>query len=642
MLSPIWSSPKWISSARRSLPFRPRLHALLTIALLIASASLLEAQEAQSSSTVPAGDLVFKSVVNRVVLDVVVTGPDGKPVHGLTQKDFSVDEDGLPQQILSFDVHDLASSSDFAKLPPLPPNTFVDIPTAPEHGPLYVLLLDLVNTESKDEPYARAQLLKFVQDKPPGTRFAIFVLSDGLHLIQGFTDDQKQLASVLDPANPHSHIPRIFLYQNNYGRGDVGMMVSVMTFIGRFLNGLPGRKNLLWFAGDFPLTFSPTDDVRSYQDEIKGTLDTLAQAQVAVYPVDVRGVVYENAHAPAGDTGGGGVTSDFRNGSQSNANASAGSSGQAAAAAQGGGGGGGGVSHDTQDQGYSVLMASYQVQDELAKTTGGHAFHSNNGLKDLLEQVVEEGANYYTLSYSPTNKNYNGKARSIRVTLSNQSYRLAYRRSYYGTDIDAPRSNANFHVVDMPETPAPRKLGDSLYANMQHGAPLAHQIYFRVQIHPTSAVAVATPEQMANLQEQPAYFRARRKNKPAKALTPVKLQTYVVDYTVMAHPAGAASNRRPLTFEIAAAAYDADGRMLNGVVDNSTPANGQNSDGGNKQEFYRAEQPIDVPVGAASIRVAVRDAATDHIGALEVALPLAPEPQVQATAPNGSASAKPN
>jgi VWFA-related protein len=636
----------WLSSAWLPVSYARRLRALLVMATMIAimavAASRLGAQKAQSSSTSPPGDMVFKSVVNRVVLDVVVTDSEGKPVHGLTQKDFSVEEDGRPQQTLSFDVHDLASASDFAKLPPLPPNTFVDIPTAPERGPLYVLLLDLVNTETKDEPYARAQLLKFIQDKPPGTRFAVFVLSDGLHLVQGFTDDQKRLASVLDPANPHSHIPRIFLYQNNYGRNDVGMMVSVITFIGRFLNGLPGRKNLLWFAGDFPLTFSPTDDVRSYQDEIKGTLDTLAQAQVAVYPVDIRGVVYENAHAPAGDTGGGGVTSDFHNGS-SNANASAGTSGQASTAAQGGGGGGGSVSHDTQDQGYSILMASYQVQDELAKTTGGHAFHSNNGLKDLLEQVVEEGANYYTLTYSPTNKNYNGTLRAIRVTLSNHSYQLAYRRSYYGTDIDAPRSNANFHVVDMPETPAPRKLGDSLYANMQHGAPMAHEVYFRVQIHPVGTAGLATPEQMANLQAQPAYFRARRKNRPAKALAPVQLQTYAVDYTVMAKPPGPGGNIRPTGFEIAAAAYDSDGRMLNGVVDDSTPA-GAKSGGGGKQEFYRAEQQIDVPAGATSIRVAVRDISTDRIGALEVGLPLASEPSAQATAPDAAApgAAKPD
>lgn len=620
---------------------RVRVSVVISVFFAFLCASFLVAQQGDSAKEgqgLGPGDLIFKSSVNRVVLDVVVTDSEGKPVHGLTEKDFSVAEDGQPQQILSFDVHDLESGSDFAKVPPLPPNTFVNIPTAPEKGPLYVLLLDLVNTETSDEPYARAQLLKFMQSKPAGTRFAVFVLSDGLHLVQGFTDDQKQLTDLLDPKNPKSHIPRIFLYQRNYGRGNVSQMVSVVTFIGRFLNGLPGRKNLLWFAGDFPLTFAPTDDVRSYQDEIKGALDTLAEAQVAVYPVDVRGVVYENAHAPAGDAGAGGVTSDFRNGSSTSSAAASSTATSSAPPATIS------AAHDTGDQGISLLQASYQAQDEIAKTTGGHAFHSNNGLKELLDNVVEEGANYYTLTYSPTNKNYNGSQRSIHVELAKRGYQLAYRRSYYGTMLDTPRTDKNYHVVAMPETAAPRKLGDSLYANMQHGAPLAHQIYFRAQIHAEGSVGTATPEQMANLQEQPAYFRARKKNKPAKALSPVQLQTYLVDFTVMAQ-SKSVGTARPAGFEIAAAAYDADGKMLNGVVANaSTPSPQQNAAGGGKG-FYRAEQPIDVPVGATSIRVAVRDVSTDRIGAMEVSLPLAAEPQAQAASPSqsgNSGTAKPN
>jgi hypothetical protein len=289
-------------------------------------------------------------------------------------------------------------------------------------------------------------------------------------------------------------------------------------------------------------------------------------------------------------------------------------------------------------------MASYQVQDEIAKTTGGHAFHSNNGLKELLDNVVEDGANYYTLTYSPTNKNYNGSPRSIRVELAKRGYQLAYRRSYYGTTLDTPRTDKNYHVVAMPETAAPRKLGDSLYANMQHGAPLAHQIYFRAQIHPEGTVGTATPEQMSNLQEQPAYFRARRKNKPAKPLSPVQLQTYLVDFTVMAQ-SKAVGTARPAGFEIAAAAYDADGKMLNGVVANASAPNPQPTAEGGGKGFYRAEQPIDVPVGATSIRVAVRDISTDRIGAMEVSLPLAAESQAQAASPSQSGnpgSAKPN
>jgi VWFA-related protein len=402
-----------------------------------------ENTQASPAAQKPAGgDLVLRSTVNRVVLDVVVTDSNGKPVRGLTAKDFSVAEDGRTQEILAFDVHSLETPSDFAKLPPLPVNTFVNIPPAPERGPLYVLLLDLVNSENTDEPYARKQLLNFISEKPKGTRVAIFVLSDGLHLVQGFTDDEKQLSVVLDPANPRPHIPRIFLEQKNFGKGDVGMMVSVVTEIGRFPDGLPGRKNLLWFAGDFPLTFSPTDDVKSYQDEIKAALDTLAQAQVAVYPVDIRGVVTENAHGAAGSTGAGGVTSDYHSGG---APAGSGGATEPIGSASADSTPFANVPHAGGDQGNSLLMQSYSIQDQLAKITGGRAFHSNNGLKDLLEAVVEDGANYYTVTYSPSNHNFNGAPRAIRVELANRSYQLSYRRSYYGTDLDALKTREEAH-----------------------------------------------------------------------------------------------------------------------------------------------------------------------------------------------------
>src|SRR5438552_5824915 len=79
-------------------------------------------------------DLMFKRQVRRVIVDVVVTDSHGKSVRGLTQKDFSVNEDGKAQQILSFDPHFSDSPPDFVppKIPPLPPNSFVNVPAAPE------------------------------------------------------------------------------------------------------------------------------------------------------------------------------------------------------------------------------------------------------------------------------------------------------------------------------------------------------------------------------------------------------------------------------------------------------------------------------------------------------------------------------
>jgi len=636
-----------------------RTQLLLAAVLLLWSPCSVFAQEQARPSppSQPARDVVFKSVVNRVILDVVVTDAQGKPVHGLTRPDFSVVEDNNPQKILSFDVHDLASADphdldsapEFPKVASLPPNTLVNAPRALEHGPLNVLLLDLVNTETGDQAYARQQLLQFISSKPQGTRFAIFVLSDGLHLVQGFTDDEKRLSEVLDPAHPSPHLPRVFLYQNNYGRGEIGMMVSVFTFISRFLDGLPGRKNLIWFSGEFPIQLFPHDgDDLNYSDEAKVALDTMARGQVAVYPVDIRTVMVNNPHAPAGSTGTGGVPYDFHDGGAPEPSPDL-SPGAVSPAASSGGmqlqPTGVSFSNPAQTggaEGYSLIANSYMVQDEIARTTGGRAFHGDNGLKDVIEEAVEDGSNYYTLTYAPSNQHYNGALRSIQVELDKEGYHLSYRRAYYAYDPNIPLlekekekekgKDKNRRASDSSQLP--RKLGDSLFANMQHGAPLVHEIFFRAHIRTLGPPAQATAAQMSSLVEQPAFFQVRRKNRSASPLLSIQLQPYLIDYSFMANPlqpASAGHSLLPPKVEVAVAAYDENGRMLNASVETSSPTEPVGAE--EADHIYRVQQQIDVPVNAKSIRIAMRDISTDRIGAMEVDLPLAPEAQAQATTP---------
>ena len=163
-----------------------------------------------------------------------------------------------------------------------------------------------------------------------------------------------------------------------------------------------------------------------------------------------------------------------------------------------------------------------------------------------------------------------------------------------------------------------RQPADSLYPNMQHGAPLAHQLLFRAHIHALAPPKKATAEQMASLADQPAFFRERRQDRAAKPLRPIQLQTYEIDYTVAA--------RYPV-LEIAAAAFDEDGKMLNGVVQRAAEDTEEFLPGSRRDGIYRLQQHFDVPVSAVSVRLAVRDVATDNVGALEVTLPLAAEDQ---------------
>ncbi len=614
-----------------------RLSKLSLAAILLSSTVILAQRSGAGGADSPgmqrpeATDLVFKSIVNRVILDVVVTDSGGNPVHGFTQQDFSVSEDNKPQKILSFDVHDLESASDFAKLPPLPPNTFVNMPDAPERGPLYVLLLDLVNTGVDEQMFARQQLLKFVRDKPAGTRFAVFVFAEGLYLIQGFTDDKKQLFAAVDPSNPRAHIPRVFLNGGLYGRGDTVAMIHVFTYIAQYLDGLPGRKNLMWFSGGFPMQMYPReDDPPDLREEIKKALGAMVRARVAVYPIDVNGVTLGNRHLPR-TTRGHLVYAGWHDWQY--ANPSSGASGNWAP---------GGARLELAQQkppavaplpamGASIMMG-YMNEDDIAGATGGQAFYSRNDLENALVEATNIGGNYYTLTYESTNHNYDGKQRKIKVEFSKRGY-LSYRRSYYGDNPGSPPPLANTHSSDSPQSPPTRKLGDSLAANMLYGAPMAHEIIFRAHVHLLGTPAMATPEQMSNLAEQPAYFRVRRKNRPEKPLPPIQLRTYVIDYAVMAQPKQGARAIRPPALEIAAAAFDADGRMLNGNVQNTIPATPRTLEEASGQKLYRVQQQFDVPLSATSLRIAMRDISTDRIGAMEVDLPLAPETQTQATAP---------
>jgi hypothetical protein len=66
---------------------------------------------------------------------------------------------------------------------------------------------------------------------------------------------------------------------------------------------------------------------------------------------------------------------------------------------------------------------------------GGQAFYNTNGLKDALTRVVNNGTRYYSLAYTPTDRNMDGKFRRIRLELPNPKYKLAYRRGYYAQDL---------------------------------------------------------------------------------------------------------------------------------------------------------------------------------------------------------------
>lgn len=522
--------------------------------------------------------LVFHVEVRRVPLDVVVLDKDGKPVEGLKKSDFEVTEDGKKQRILTFS-YESGDKPEFVppKLAPMPPNTYVNLPKGPETGPLYILYYDMVNTLREHQMAFRNQLLSFVDHAPAGTRFALFVNAVGLHMVMGFTSDHEALREAIESNGPGPHVPKVFLGgatefgPGEYGAGDTGAALSNLNYLAEYLGGIAGRKNLIWLADMFPIPIGPQPDGSFDSDatilqngEIDKTYANLMSSQIALYPVDLAGV-----------------------------------------------------------QGGMGTASRYQTESAIGTATGGHAYHGSNSAEDLIEKAVAHGEDYYSLSYEPSNLNVDSTERRIEVTLKKRDYSLSYRRFYFARPESAAKVTGRDEILQARFVAA--KAADTLYANIEHGAPMLHDVLFSVHLAAEGSPEMATAGQMENLEDSPAYFRTRKRNRPLKPLKPVALEKYRIQYGVLDPDLKqrARDEKKVPKLEFAAAAYDADGRLLNSIL-NDGLASPEPDANGKFGILFHAEQELEVPPRAAWLRVAVRDEVTDQTGTLEIPLPLKP------------------
>jgi hypothetical protein len=274
--------------------------------------------------------------------------------------------------------------------------------------------------------------------------------------------------------------------------------------------------------------------------------------------------------------------------------------------------------------------------DMIAAATGGRAFYGDNRVHLSMKKAVEHGESYYTLSYAPSNAKFDGSERHIEVRLAKESdYKLSYRTGYYAVSDKGVQQEHKKEVMQARFLAA--KATDTLYANIEHGAPMLHDLLFSAHLAADGAPRMATPEQMVALEDSPEYFKTHLKH-PQKALTPIKLQKYVIDYGVIDPQLKAAEARKekPAVLEFAAAAYNDDGKMLNSMLNQGVPT-GENP---KSEALYHALQELEVPLGTAFIRLAVRDTMTNRTGTLEVRLPLKAETATASagTSSNGSAN----
>jgi VWFA-related protein len=452
----------------------------------------LHAQKAAPPSAASITTTV-KTKVRLVLVDVVVSNDKGDPVTGLQKKDFEIFEDGKPQTVATFEEHRGAPTTE-VKLPPLPPGVYTNFPLVQAADSVNVILLDALNTPTRDQTYVRAQMLKYLKTIPPGTRVAIFTLASQLRMLQGVTTDSTQLLAALNTTAPQQsgllsaeeekeakdHFVE-FLQQEDMGgpppnrdlaavdpvqvarqfmadtaafemNQRIGITLDAMQHLALYLAGVPGRKNVIWFTGSFPPGIlgdpdlvDPMNDATSFQEEIRKTTDLLASAQLALYPVAAEGLASDAVYQANGQEIGGQRPSLAINAQLKQMQ----------------------VGETSRDLNHSTM-------EYLAKDTGGQAYYNTNGLSGALARVVNNGARYYSLTYSPTNSTMDGKFRRIQVKLLNGKGSLAYRRGYFADDLTTTLS------ADQ------KSASDPLLPLMGRNLPDYTQILYKVLVQPAN------------------------------------------------------------------------------------------------------------------------------------------------------------
>jgi VWFA-related protein len=401
-------------------------------------------------------DQTLRTNTRLVLVDVVATDSKGQRVPDLKASDLTVLEDGKPQKISGFNFERSDASSARVAQIQLPPSVVTNAPKFQSNS-LNVILFDTANGDFTEQVYAHDQLLKFLNGAALDRPVAIFALQTQLKLLHDFSTDNKALSAAVakyrPPAknnNSESMESRAsaFSTRGDYhtSERDIENTLNQLNVLAKVLAGYPGRKNLIWLSESFPLTLFPetlnqghmdgqslrsavrgaanpastqqnlvsSAPFKTYAELVKKVSDALMSAQVAVYPVDA-GAVGRNDH-----------------------------------------------------------LASQHTMNNMAESTGGKSFMNSNDLVLGLRNGIEDGSSYYTLTYYPENKNWDGLFRRIQVKSSRPNLSLRYREGYYAVDPEK---------INKQDSDA---VAENFSRLLELDAPTATQVIFQAQVQPPS------------------------------------------------------------------------------------------------------------------------------------------------------------
>jgi VWFA-related protein len=414
----------------------PRVHAQNATPPSAAQPQTQQQSPGQQPATSPAAaqaPVAIHTTTRLVQVSVVVHDKHGNPISGLTKDDFAILDEKKPQAIQVFSEE--TNLPPTHSPPPLPPDTYTNrlaeqagVPTS-----VTVILLDGLNTKFSDQHQAKEQVIKFLSQIHPEDRVALYTLGREVQILHDFTTDSSSLLDALerfkgrqntevDASQPDqpvdlSSVPGTEQFQafldgaaqqeaNFYTADRVRLTVDGLIAIADHIGSLPGRKNLVWVSGSFPISvgydvpdLSSNNERIDFYDEVQRAAQALNEANLAVYPVDARGLIPGNPSMNASQPSARRRTAGPPRGPASPPNPS-----------------------------------EFATLDEMASRTGGKASYNSNDIFGAIRRALDDSRITYSLGYYPEGVAWDRKFHNIKVEVKKPGMEIRARKGYFAIE----------------------------------------------------------------------------------------------------------------------------------------------------------------------------------------------------------------
>ena len=406
-------------------------------------------------------DVKFTARAELVLIPTLVTDKSGHHITGLKQEDFTVLENGAEQKIATFEE---ISSEPHRWSRPKNANEFGNsLAGGASNRRITLMVLDLINTPFMAQANARQEMLKYLtQSVDQREPTALYTLTrSGMHVVHDFTTDPRVLVAALhkvkgdtfhlvdspedvealtgtaspdgsagvDPGAVQSEAQKIqtmmedaeLNFKSFEQRLAITYTLDGLQQVAQALKGFPGRKSLIWAGGGFPFNVSDNmqlapigrDTLSDVLPMYEHTWQLLNDAQIALYTVDVKGLVVPMASASVGNPG----KNYARN-----------------------------MNRRLMD-----TQATFLV---FADMTGGRAYYNSNDLVRGFRDAVNDSAEYYMLGYYLDRSKTKAGWRKLAVKVKRDHTEVRARSGFFVSNATVdPENSRNSDISSALQSP---------------------------------------------------------------------------------------------------------------------------------------------------------------------------------------------